>query len=164
MGLSMRKYYFTKRGLRKLQDEIAALTKKLAKLQAQTAHVAEVGGDQYHDNSSYEMLVIDIRGIDHRISKAYQCLNHAVIIDSPVSVNKVVIGTTITIAKDGEKDVWEIAGFGESDPSHKIIAYNTPLASLLIGRRKGDIIRGIIAGKPTEIEILNISLGGKDEE
>lgn len=159
----MKKYYFTKKGLKKLQDEIGILTKKLTNLQAQTAHVAEVGGDQYHDNSSYEMLVIDIRGIDHRISKAYQCLNHAVIVDAPASTEKISIGTRVAILKDGERSVWEIAGFGESDPIRKIIAYNTPLASLLIGKRKGDILEGTIAGKPTEIEILDIVLGGENE-
>jgi transcription elongation factor GreA len=159
----MKKYYFTKKGLKKLQDEIEALTKKLTGLQAQTAHVAEVGGDQYHDNSSYEMLVIDIRGIDHRISMAYQCLNRAVVVETPTSVEKVAIGTLVTILRDGGEVTWEIAGFGESDPVRKIIAYNTPLAAMLIGRRKGDIVEGIVAGKQAEIEILNIILGGENE-
>lgn len=154
------KIYLTKRGHEKILNEIDELTKKMKNLQAQTAHIADVGGDQYHDNSSYEMLIIDLRGIDNRITKAYRCLDRAEIVDSPQSLEKVSIGTCIMISKDGEKAVWEIVGFGESEPTLKRIAYNTPIASLLMGKRKGESVRGIIAGKQIEIEILDITLAG----
>lgn len=49
------KLYFTRCGLTKLRKEIEKLEKKLQELKSQTAHVAEVGGDQYYDNSSYEI-------------------------------------------------------------------------------------------------------------
>ena len=45
-----------------------------------------------------------------------------------------------------------------------MLAYNTPLASLIIGRHKGDIVSGTIGGKQTEIEILEISRKEKDNE
>lgn len=157
------KIYFTRRGLEKLRKEICELTKKLENLQSQTAHVAEVGGDQYHDNASYEMLVIDIRGIDWRISEAYRCLNQAVITEAPSNTDRVTIGTCVKIVRDGEETIWEIAGFGESDSSRKILAYNTPLASLLMGRQKEEVVSGIIAGRKTEIEILEIMKGGIED-
>lgn len=56
------RFYFTRRGLAKLHKEIEKLEKKLQDLQSQTAHVAEVGGNQWHDNAAYESLIIDIRG------------------------------------------------------------------------------------------------------
>ena len=80
--------------------------------------------------------------------------------DSPQNLEKVSIGTCVTISRDGEKDAWEIVGFGESEPALKRIAYNTPIASLMMGKRKGEIVYGIISGKQTEIEILEISLAG----
>ena len=158
------KLYFTRKGIRKLCGEIEKLTKKLADLQSQTAYIAEVGGDQYHDNASYEMLTIDIRGIDRRVSDAHRCLNMAVVVDSPINTKRVTIGVKVKILRDGEESVWEIAGFGESDPDKKIIAYNTLLASLLLGKQKYEIIQGTIAGKRTEIEILDITIGGGDEQ
>lgn len=157
------KFYFTRRGFVKLQREIEELERKLQDLQSQTAYVAEVGGDQYHDNASYEMLVIDIRGIDRRLADAHQCLNQAVLIEPSTSFDKVTIGTHIKIVRDGIEMTLEIVGFGESEPERDMIAYNTPLASLIMGKRKGEMVNGIIAGKQTEIEILEISKGKGDE-
>ena len=155
--------YFTRHGLTKLQREIKKLERNLQNLQSQTAYVAEVGGNQYHDNASYEMLVIDIRGIDSRLTTAHKCLNQAVLIEPPTSFENVAIGTRTKIVRDGEETTWEIVGFGESDPDRCMLAYNAPLAFLIIGKHKGEIISGTIAGRKTEIEILEISKGGSDE-
>lgn len=156
------KFYFTRRGLAKLYREIEKLEKKLQDLQSQTAHIAEVGGDQWHDNASYDILVIDIRGMDYRLSDAHQALNNAILVDPPISLYRVAIGTCVKIVRDGEEMTWEIVGFGESDPDNDMLAYNTPLASLIMGKRRGEVITGTIAGRKTEIEILEITKGGED--
>jgi len=153
------KLYFTRKGLAKLQREVAELEKKLKELQSQTAHLAEVGGDQYHDNASYESLVIDIRGIDWRLTEAHRALRNAVIVESPTNVNKISIGTRVKLVRDGKEMSWSIAGFGESDPNNSILAYNAPLATLIIGKQEGEVVNGNIAGRETEIEILEISKG-----
>ena len=157
------KIYFTRRGLAKLCKEIKNLEKKLHDLQEQTAYVAEVGGDQYHDNASYELLVIDVRGMDSRLTNAHRCLNQAVLVEPPTRFDNVAIGTRVKIVRDGEEMAWDIVGFGESDPDHNMLAYNAPLASLIMGKRKGEVISGTIAGRQTEIEILEITKGGDDE-
>lgn len=157
-----KKLYFTKRGIKKIKQEIEELEKKLRNLQAQTTHVAEVGGDQWHDNASYDMLIIDIRGVDRRLADAHRCLNQAVVVDCPSSFNRVAIGTQVKIVRDDKEVIWEIVGFGESDPSQKLLAYNTPIASLLMGKCKGELVSGVIAGKQIEIEILEISKGEYD--
>lgn len=154
--------YFTRRGLKKLHDEIQALEKKLQDLQSQTAHVAEVGGDQWHDNAAYESLVIDIRGIDRRLFDAHQVLNNAVLVEMPTNFDEVTIGTRVKIVYDGEEMTWEIVGFGESDPDNNMLAYNTPLASLIMGKKKGEVVTGMIAGRKTNIEILEIMKGGEN--
>ena len=156
------KFYFTRRGLAKLHKAIEELEKKLQDLQSQTAHVAEVGGDQWHDNASYDLLVIDIRGMDRRLSDAHQALNNAILVEPPTNFDKVTIGTRIKIVRDGEEVTWNIVGFGESDPDNDMLAYNTPLASLIMGKRKGEVITGTIAGRKTEIEILEITKGGEN--
>lgn len=156
------KFYFTRRGLAKLHREIEELEKKLQDLQSQTVHVAEVGGDQWHDNASYDLLVIDIRGMDYRLSDAHRALNNAILVDPPTSFDKVTIGTKVKIVRDGEEMTWEIVGFGESDPDCDMLAYNTPLASLIMGKRKGEVVSGTIAGKKTEIEVLEITKGGEE--
>lgn len=156
------KFYFTRRGLAKLHREIEGLEKKLQDLQSQTAHVAEVGGDQWHDNAAYESLVIDIRGMDRRLSDAHQALRNVILVEPPPNFDKVTIGTRVKIVRDGEEMTWEVVGFGESDPDNDMLAYNTPLASLIMGKRKGEVVAGTIAGRTTEIEILEITKGGED--
>lgn len=157
------RFYFTHRGLVKLRREIEELEKKLQDLQSQTAHVAEVGGDQWHDNAAYEPLVIDIRGLDRRLAGAHQALNRATLVEPPTSFDKVTIGTRVKIVRDGEEMTWEIVGFGESDPDRDMLAYNTPLASLIMGKRKGEVVSGTIAGRQTEIEVLEITKGGEED-
>ncbi len=154
------KYYFTRKGLEKLRTQIANLEKKLRDLQSQSAYVAEVGGDQWHDNASYEHLVIDLRGIDKRLNDAHDCLNQAIIVDPPTRFDQVSIGTRVKIVRDGMEVEWNIVGFGESDSTMNMIAYNTPLASLIMGKRKGEVIIGKIAGREVEIEIIDIAKGG----
>ncbi|MCL5781920.1 MAG: GreA/GreB family elongation factor [Patescibacteria group bacterium] len=156
------KLYFTKSGIQKLRVEIGKLTLRLNELQAQTAHVAEVGGDQYHDNASYDLLVIDIRGVDHRLSAAHKALNHAVVIDPPTTAEKVRIGTKVTIVDtvDGHESTWEIVGYGESDPDKDLLAYNTPLVAAIMGKTEGQEINTFINGVKARIKIKKIELGG----
>ena len=153
------KFYFTRlsKAARRLRS-----WRKLQDLQPQTAHVAEAGGDQ-HDNAGYESLVIDIRGMDHRLADAHQALNRVILVEPPTSLDNVTIGTKVKIVRDGEEMTWEIVGFGESDPDCGMIAYNTPLASLVMGKRKGEVVSGTIAGKKTEIEVLEITKGGEED-
>ncbi|OHA16251.1 MAG: hypothetical protein A3H57_05005 [Candidatus Taylorbacteria bacterium RIFCSPLOWO2_02_FULL_43_11] len=149
--------YFTRSGLTKIREDIEKLEKRLQDLQSQTAIVAEVGGDQWHDNSAYESLVIDIRGVDRRLAELHRILNAAKLVEPPTNVDKVTIGTKVKIICDGEVAMWEIVGFGESEPDLNFIAYNTPLAAIIMGRCKGEIVKGKIAGCPVTIEVLEIA-------
>lgn len=49
-------YYLTKKGWNSLLQRIADPEVRVRTIQASSAEAAEVGGNQYHDNSSYEML------------------------------------------------------------------------------------------------------------
>lgn len=147
--------YFTPRGLEKLHRQIAALETELQHLDSQVAEVAEVGGNQWHDNASYDALVIDIRGVNNRLSEAHRQLNSAVRASSPTG-DVVAIGTTITIEMDGQRDQWTIVGYGESDPDNDLIAYNTPLASQLLGKRRGESLSARIGDRTVAITICGV--------
>lgn len=157
------KLYFTRRGLAKLKERIEELEQKLRDLQSPSAHVAAVGGDQWHDNASYDLLVIDLRGADRRLADAHACLRRAMPVDPPTTTDRVAIGTRVKIMRESKETTWEIVGFGESDPERGLLAYDTPLASVIIGKYEGDIVNGVIGGKDTEIEILEISKGDQGD-
>jgi transcription elongation GreA/GreB family factor len=154
------KLYFTNRGLLKLRKEIEVLEKALQDLQSQVAHVAEVGGNQWHDNASYDALVIDIRGADWRLGQAMQSLKQAVLISPPANLDHVAIGTRVRLLRDCEEMVFEVAGYGEFDEELDLIAYNTPLVSPIMGKTAGETVTCHIGGKKTELKILEISKGG----
>jgi len=150
---------FTKNGLKKLAKEIEELEVKIKDLQSQVAHAAETGGDQWHDNFSYESLTNEIRGLDRHLFEKNQLLKNYVLVYPPKRFNKVAIGCCVTINRNGGKENWQIVGFGESDPTNHTIAYNTPLASSIMDKKKGDKVNVEIVGRKTMIEILDIKKG-----
>lgn len=157
----MSHFYFTRKGFESFREEIQRLEKDLQDLQIQVAHVAEVGGDQYHDNSSYELLDINIRGADKRLSDAHKIMNNSRIVDNARNIDCVAIGTIVTISiDDKEEQSWLIGGYGESDPKKNIIAYNAPLAKIIMRKKKGDDVKGSIGGREVSIEIIDIELSG----
>ena len=160
----MKRPYFTRHGFDKLRRETAEVEARLQEIQGETASVAEFGGDQWHDNAGYDHLVIDIRGLDRRLSDMRRLLEQAIIVETPTNLDRVAIGTCVKIRRNGTKTELEITGFGESEPGRNALAYNTPLATLIIGKRIGEITKGVIAGKETEIEILEITKGEGGED
>jgi transcription elongation GreA/GreB family factor len=154
----MKQLFFTRKGLAKLDARISALTIRMKETQMETGGAAETGGNQWHDNASYDQLVIDTRGIDAQLAEAHDSRNHAVIVEPTSSAEKVAIGTTVEIYMDDEVYTWEIGGYGESEPEFGIIAYNTPLALLLMNKSAGDTVTGEIGGRKVKIDILEIYL------
>lgn len=158
----MEKLYFTKKGYVSLRQKGLEMEKKLSELQAQTAHVADVGGNQYHDNSSYEMLIIDIRAADFQLKQIRNILNKAVVVELPRDNSFVTLGTRVTCLVNGETRVYTVVGYEESNPRKNRIAYNTPLAKLMLRCAVGDEIEGSISGRIVCIEILKIEVSEEE--
>lgn len=149
----MASLYFTKRGVRLLQEKIHTLETELQRLQSQIGDAAEVGGNQWHDNSSYEMLVIDIRGIDRQLFDAHKLLNQVTIVDPPHDAHGIDIGIKATIVIDDKEQTVIIGGHGESDHEKGIIAYDTPMGDSLLGRGAGERTTFTIDGRKTVIAV-----------
>lgn len=186
-------YYFTKRGLEAFKERIRNLEGEAHGLRGRLAEAAETGGNQYHDNASYEQLTADIRILDRELAEACETLGRAQVVEPPTAADAVCIGTTVhvrvnpvtphakmgTIFKapigtrysspiskperpgsngvNGAPEIWRIVGYGESDPARKAVAYNTPLAQLVFGKKVGETVKGSIAGRAVEIKILEIN-------
>lgn len=149
------KLYFTAPGLDKMREQAEELEQKLRNLEAQISEAAEVGGNQWHDNFSYEQLTQQIRAMDQRLRDVRRLLNQAVLAER-ADGSVVTIGTKVKIDFGGEKEEWFVGGFGESDPDNNIIAYNTPLAQLLLGKKVEEKTSGHLGNKKVEITILGI--------
>lgn len=155
------KLYFTKKGVEKLELKIKRDEESLEQLQAKTAEVAETGGNQWHDNASFEKLTEDMRGLRHRISAAKESLRYALVVDPPDNCEYVAIGASVKVMVNHHEETWTIAGYGESDFDQNIIAYNAPLATLIMGKRTGDVVSGKAGRRHVEVKILDI--GGAED-
>lgn len=131
-------FYFTPTGHAKLLEEISRIEGRLKSVQSQGGELAEVGGNAWHDNAGYEQMVIDLRGVNAQLSKLQEIKNHATIRNIPNELNRVAIGTFATINLNGFEEKFGIVGYQQSDPDRNLIAYDTPLAKLIIGLAKGE--------------------------
>ena len=155
--------YFTRKGMAKFKQDIEAVQAELADMSSRVAHVAETGGDQYHDNPSFNQLTGEIRQTNQRLEGMIATLRQGSIIDKPISAEKVRIGTRVKVVWNGEPAEWYIGGYGESDLDNGILAYNTPLADLILGKKVGEIGRGPIGRRGiTTVEIKEISIAKDD--
>ncbi len=153
----MEKIYFTKAGYNKFQEKIKKEEEKIAEMSSRLGYLAEVGGDQYHDNFSYEQQTMELRMLTNKILKDKEIINKAIIIDNQLTrdPNKVYIGSIVTI--EMEKEIkWQIVGYGESDPKNYKLAYNTPLGTALMGKHVNDIFDYKIGSKTYTICIKKI--------
>ena len=81
--------------------------------------------------------------------------NSAELQPKPTDNDVVRFGSRVTIERDdGRKQIFQIVGEDEADPSKGTLSYISPLASALIGREVGDTVK---VG-PGEAEIVKIEV------
>ena len=153
--------YFTKRGINLLRRKIHILETELERLQSQVGDAAETGGNQWHDNASYEALVIDIRGVDRQLSDAHKLLNQADVVGPPHDAHGIDIGIEATISVDGQEKTVIIGGHGESDPDGGILAYDAPMGNVLLGKGAGETAILQIGGRKVHIGIKKTAIAEK---
>jgi len=155
-------YYFTKRGLEIVKERMLELEAEVNALRSRLAEAVETGGNEWHDNASYEQLTADIRILDRELAAVRETLRRAQLVEPPTAADTVCIGTTVKLQVNGTPETWRITGYGESDPARKAVAYNTPFAQLVMGKRAGETVKGNIAGRTVEIKILEITRSEED--
>ncbi len=124
----------TERGLKLIDDEIAAL---------QEAH-AEASAED--DKPRLARINRDLRYLNARHATAQ-------LVPPPDQTDEVRFGNTVTIERDdGRRQTFTIVGEDEADPSNGTLSYVSPVAQALLGRSVGDLV----AAGAGEAEILEI--------
>lgn len=154
----MEKIYFTEAGFQSFLARIKKDEDRIREMSSRLGYLAEVGGDQYHDNFSYEQQVRDLNMLSDKIKKDRMVLAKASIIDEKSKRNPgiVFINSVVTAEIDKKTESWQIVGYGESDPGNHKLAYNTPLGAAFMGRCKGDIFSSKVGSRIVNITILKI--------
>lgn len=133
----MEKHYFTRDGFLRYNELIAKVEAELRDIQSQIGDAYENGGDEWHDNFSFEQLTQQITMKSAQIRQLKAVLGNIKIAEPPRNPTSVCIGCTVKIKMNSEEKIITIGGYGESDPRKGILAYNTPLGKILMNLKKG---------------------------
>jgi transcription elongation factor GreA len=115
---------------------------------------AQVGGNEWHDNFSFEQCERDERMLHWRIDELRSCLVHGIIVDPPTDTTSVQIGSTVEVEfEDRRVATITIGGHLDSDPDAGIVAYDTPLGASLIDAEVGEE-RTYAAGRQRRVVLI----------
>lgn len=131
--------YLTHKGLSEVKEELEYL-KKVKRVEiAQRINQAREYGD-LTENSEYDSAMDDQALIESRIAELENIIKDAKIIAKESNNDFVVIGSTVKIEMEGEKDEFTIVGRVEADPSKKKISNESPLGAALLGSKAGEVV------------------------
>ncbi|MFA6394217.1 MAG: GreA/GreB family elongation factor [Patescibacteria group bacterium] len=113
-----------------------------------------LNGD-FSENAAYQIAKGRLRGLNQRILETEDQLKRAMII-IPGQTSRVALGSRVTVKAGGKEKTFLILGSAETNPGQGVISSNSPIGSLLMGRRAGDRVMLKLKDKETEYEILKI--------
>ena len=154
--------YITPSGYKKLRKELRDYEKRTAKIVLMKGEAADVGGDKWHDNFSFEEIERLQKVYSARITELKRRLRNAVVLSEAqlkrnARKNKVCIGSKVKIRYQNNRTGFiKIVGSGESNPDKGLIAYDTPFGKCLINKKPGQKTFCTAGAKQTKIEILNL--------
>ena len=137
--------FITKEGRILLGARIAKSSADLDNIRKEKAIAYHLSGDTWHDNPGFNAL----EQAEHRktleLAEFQNILMTAELKQvDPRPIEIVDVGSIVECLqicdRDGseKKYLFEIVGFGESDPNSKKIAYDSPVGKILMGHRIGE--------------------------
>jgi len=160
-GNNTKRYILTEKGYKKLQEEIKRTEEELKKVLFAKGEAAEVGGNVWHDNFSFEQLVREEYVLSKKIQELKQKLSNAEIVKmSDLKDTGVArLGSKIIVEyEDGKQKEFIISDPEITDPSKGIISYQSPIGKALLGVKEGDERKYIVGGKVFKIKIIKVLL------
>lgn len=151
------KEYLTKAKYDELTKELHTLIHEKRKEVAEHLEYAKSLGD-LSENAEYHEARDAQAHIEARIAQLEHMLKHAEIVTHKTG-DTVVAGTTVTIAKQGEKgqQVFLLVGSEEADMAAGKLSYQSPLGRMLMGKKAGESFeletpKGVVTYKILELK------------
>ncbi|MBM7116986.1 transcription elongation factor GreA [Archangium primigenium] len=155
----------TPSGLRKLKDELKHLQSVERGKISREIEVARAHGD-LRENAEYHAAKEKQSHIEGRILNLNDWIARAEVIDTAkLGGDKVVFGATVELL-DLETDktvTYRLVGELEADLKKRWIAVTSPVASALIGKKKGDTVTVRSPGGEREYDVQDIRFEDPDE-
>jgi transcription elongation factor GreA len=138
----MAQYYVTEKGYHRLKEEMDRLDKLVKQDIAKEIAAAASHGDlkenaEYHAAKEKQAhYAKKLREVQERFAGANVVRREELLPEDAVTFGKTI---KIKDVDAGRERVCTILGEGETDPDRGIIAYTSPLARALIGKKQGEV-------------------------
>ncbi len=141
--------YVTARGLRQLLEEQNALERERAQLEAADAD-----------------RVAQLNALAQRAAELQARLASATLVQAATQPREEVrFGATVHVLREsGVESSYRIVGVDEADAAHGLIAFCSPLARALLGKRVGQSAELRTPRETSELEILAVDYAEMDRE
>lgn len=155
----MGSYYLTETGYKRLQEEIQRLDKLIKGDIAREIAAARGHGD-LKENAEYAAAKEKQAQVANKLRQLQERFSGANVVrkEELLPADTVTFGKRVTIKnlESGAERQCTILGEGETDSSKGIIAYQSPLASALIGHKQGEVVDVQLPRGLTKFEILDV--------
>jgi len=138
--MSNQAVYLTKKGRKKIEEELVYLLDTKRQEVASRLHEAMEDGELI-ENAEYEAAKNEQAFVEGRILEIEHMLSSAQEIKRTRSKDMVRIGSTVEVKQDGSsKETYTIVGAAEANPKEGLISNESPLGHALLQGKIGDKI------------------------
>ncbi len=136
----MQKFYLTKSGLDKFEQELEQLKQKRPQIAEAIASAREQG--DLSENSEYQTAKEEQEILESRIEELENILKNSSLIDEsrPHSNTTISLGSIVYLQEPRKSStlIFSIVGTMEADPSENKISDESPIGQAMIGKKVGE--------------------------
>ena len=137
-----KEYFLTSEGYLELETELNTLKTEKREEVLKSLKEARALGD-LSENSEYDAARDEQAKVEARIKEVEYILEHASIIEEGKNDGVVGVGSTVTIAYNGDEsdtEEYRIVGSQEADPFNNKISNESPIAAAILKKKVGDTV------------------------
>lgn len=150
------KMILTKQKIDELKEELKRLEGDRKKELSSSLEQARLS-DVSEDTDDIIAVMNELDKVDQRINEVKEILsNSSVLKKGACEVNKVTIGSKVTLRNSNKTTVFHVVSEVESDPSKNKISDKSPLGKALLKAKKGDCVKIEINERKIEYKVLDI--------
>ncbi|MGW8318509.1 MAG: transcription elongation factor GreA [Candidatus Promineifilaceae bacterium] len=150
--------YITEEGLEKIKAELAYL-KDERRLEISRRLEAAISHGDLSENADYDYAKQEQAFVEGRIKDLEDSLRRAKIIDNNGRVDKVRVGSTVTVVEVGfedEQEAYYIVGVHEADPANGRISNESPIGNALLGAKVGQTVEASVPAGKIRLKVVKI--------
>ena len=150
-------FYITQKGLDELKEKLNILKVVKRPEASERIKQAREYGD-LSENAEYDAAKDEQAMIEAEIKKMEAQIENAVVIEEVQGGKTVTIGCTVTLLDltYDEEEEWTIVGTSEASFSEHKLSNDSPLATAIIGKKKGSVAEVTDVVEPYKVKIVDI--------